>query len=313
MTTTPEISVAPALIASKGELEPARELDSTTLTAPIPIQNGHRRRRSAKGTTLNLTVMTLAAGLVATMALPAYAFEPDVTAAAAQVAPAAPEAQTLEVSSDAVASVVSRGGISATTREELEAARAAEQARLEAERKAAEAAAAEKAAAEKAAAEKAAAKKGTTQKSSSSSAAPAAASGSVVWPVSNPKVSSYFGPRASPCSGCSSMHKGVDFTPGAGTPVVAVADGVVKVARYEGSYGYWVLIEHTVGGQTVQSGYAHLQSGSISVSPGQKVSAGQRIAAVGNTGASTGPHLHFEIRLGGQQVDPLPWLRRNAG
>lgn len=144
--------------------------------------------------------------------------------------------------------------------------------------------------------------------------APAApASGTVIWPVgSGVKLSDGFGPRRSPCSGCSSNHKGIDMLPGAGTPILAIADGTVsKVGNYSGGYGVYVMVNHVVGGQKVTSVYAHMQSGSMTVDVGQRVSQGQRLGRVGNTGASTGAHLHLEIRLDGIPVDPLTWLRAN--
>ncbi len=140
----------------------------------------------------------------------------------------------------------------------------------------------------------------------------AVTSGSVVWPVgSNPKISSPYGYRNAPCSGCSTNHKGVDMVPGSGTPVVSVADGVVSQSGVQGSYGVIVVVDHVVGGVKVSTAYAHLQSGS-NISVGQKVSAGQQIGRVGSTGQSTGAHLHFEVRIGGVFVDPMVWLRANA-
>lgn len=121
-----------------------------------------------------------------------------------------------------------------------------------------------------------------------------------------------FGFRASPCAGCSSDHKGVDWTPGAGTPVASIADGVVTAVGYDGTYGMRVEIEHVVEGQVVRTFYAHLQDGSVPVSIGETVEVGQTVGAVGSTGASTGAHLHFEVRIGGTPIDPVPWLAANV-
>lgn len=137
---------------------------------------------------------------------------------------------------------------------------------------------------------------------------------SVVWPVgADAPLTSDFGPRPAPCSTCSSNHKGLDLARPNGYPIVASADGVVRQVQVSNSgYGNFVLIDHVVDGQVVQTAYAHMTYGSITVEEGQFVSAGQQIGAVGNTGDSTGNHLHFELRKNAVQVDPLPWLREKA-
>ena len=121
-----------------------------------------------------------------------------------------------------------------------------------------------------------------------------------------------FGYRHAPCAGCSTDHQGVDWTPGAGTPVASIADGVVVAAGYDGTFGMRVEIEHVIDGQVVRTLYAHLQSSSVPVAPGQSVEVGQVIGAVGSTGQSTGAHLHFEVHLGGTPVDPVAWLAANV-
>jgi murein DD-endopeptidase MepM/ murein hydrolase activator NlpD len=136
------------------------------------------------------------------------------------------------------------------------------------------------------------------------------------WPVpAGTPVASRFGVRSSPCSGCSSMHLGVDFTAGNGAPVHAIADGVVvEASRGDSSaLGVYVAIRHVIGGQDIISGYAHMQVGSMNLSVGARVSGGQVIGRVGSTGASTGAHLHFEIRVGGTHVDPLAWMHARLG
>lgn len=140
--------------------------------------------------------------------------------------------------------------------------------------------------------------------------APAAPSGAVGWPLSSgTTMTADFGPRAAPCAGCSSNHEGIDWTPGAGTPISAVADGVVTKATTAGAFGVHVTIEHTIGGTTYTSLYAHMQSGSMTVSVGDTVSVGQQIGKVGSTGASTGAHLHLEIHnASGTPIDPYAWL-----
>ena len=128
----------------------------------------------------------------------------------------------------------------------------------------------------------------------------------MVYPVGNIEVSSYFGYRNSPCVGCSTNHRGVDFAPGYGTDVRAAIAGTVTSVGYEGELGYTISIKDGKGMETI---YAHLIPDSGKVSPGDVVSLGQTIAKVGNSGLSTGSHLHFEIKLFGRHVDPLGILK----
>lgn len=126
-----------------------------------------------------------------------------------------------------------------------------------------------------------------------------------VWPVPGyyNRVSSPFGYRSR------GFHSGVDISGSGinGKVIVAAKDGVVEsVGRGNSGLGHQIAINH--GGGLVTR-YGHCLSGSISVSPGQRVSAGQAIARVGSTGNSTGPHLHFEVRVNGSAVNPLPYIR----
>ncbi|KJL29680.1 Murein DD-endopeptidase MepM [Microbacterium azadirachtae] len=124
-----------------------------------------------------------------------------------------------------------------------------------------------------------------------------------------------FGMRVHPITGEWSMHYGTDFAAADGTPIFAIADGVVTHAGFSGGYGGLIVIEHTVGGQRVASAYAHMWENGIYVSDGQTVSAGQHIGDVGSSGQSTGAHLHFEIRDGGSSgtaVDSEPWLAEHG-
>ncbi|WP_217634931.1 M23 family metallopeptidase [Micromonospora pattaloongensis] len=114
-------------------------------------------------------------------------------------------------------------------------------------------------------------------------------------------MSSEFGPR------WGRQHEGIDIAAAAGTPVRAAAGGVVRKASWYGDYGNTVIIDHGGGVSTL---YAH--NSALSVRPGQRVEAGQEIAAVGSTGDSTGPHLHFEVEVEGRPVDPRPWLRQRG-
>jgi murein DD-endopeptidase MepM/ murein hydrolase activator NlpD len=137
------------------------------------------------------------------------------------------------------------------------------------------------------------------------------------WPVapSSPIVTG-FGPRAAPCAACSSNHEGVDYDAGNGSPVRAVAAGIVVETSNPtaAALGVYLSIQHVIDGQTVTSVYAHMQAGSMPLRVGDSVTVGQIIGRVGSTGVSTGPHLHFEIRPGGATpVNPVAWLRARLG
>ena len=146
-------------------------------------------------------------------------------------------------------------------------------------------------------------------------AAPAGAA--VQWPFAGvTRISDGYGPRAAPCGGCSSFHDGLDMNPGVGTPIGAIADGVVSSvsATDNGGLGVHVLIDHVVGGQNLTSTYGHMLSGSAAVSVGQSVTAGQLLGNVGSTGQSTGPHMHLELHVDGvTAIDPYGWLTEHAG
>ena len=121
-----------------------------------------------------------------------------------------------------------------------------------------------------------------------------------IKPISGGRLSSRFGARSAPTKGASTYHKGVDWAVPTGTTVVASNGGTVAFAGWASGYGYAVYINHSDGRQTR---YGHLSK--VLVKSGQTVEQGQVIAKSGNTGRSTGPHLHFEIRIGGTAVDPL--------
>ena len=138
----------------------------------------------------------------------------------------------------------------------------------------------------------------------------------IVWPVVNwEKRASGFGPRSAPCGGCSTFHDGIDFNPGSGTPVMSIADGVVVLATENGGgLGVNVEVQHNIGGELVTSSYAHMQYGSLAVSTGQRVIAGQQLGRVGTTGQSTGPHLHLEMfGADGVRFDGFAWLSARIG
>jgi murein DD-endopeptidase MepM/ murein hydrolase activator NlpD len=137
------------------------------------------------------------------------------------------------------------------------------------------------------------------------------------WPVApGSPIADGFGPRIAPCAGCSSYHEGADFDPGYGATVHAIAAGVVVETNSAGysALGVHVAIEHVIDGQTIVSAYGHMQVGSMRLKVGDIVHVGQPIGLVGSTGASTGAHLHFEIRQNGTTpVDPLAWLHAHLG
>ena len=128
------------------------------------------------------------------------------------------------------------------------------------------------------------------------------APGSFSWPVSG-TITSPFGWRPNPFGGAPDFHPGLDIAAPSGTTVTAAAGGTVILAQWYGGYGNFILIDHGGG---VATGYGHLSA--IYVSVGQQVQRGQAIGAVGSTGHSTGPHLHFEVRIAGKPVDPAPRL-----
>ena len=135
----------------------------------------------------------------------------------------------------------------------------------------------------------------------------------VQWPLpESTGITSFFGYRS--CSGCSTMHSGIDFTPGAGVPIEAIADGVVVAPGLtDGTLGVHLTIEHVIDGVVIRSTYAHMQSGSVALSVGDTVARGQVIGNVGNTGQSYGAHLHFMIETeSGALIDPLRWMREHV-
>lgn len=137
--------------------------------------------------------------------------------------------------------------------------------------------------------------------------------GAVRWPFPYPvPMTDGFGQRAAPCNGCSTMHRGIDLLPGSGTPIFAIANGVVADYQEGWGYGTHVFVDHEIGGQRVTSLYAHMQSGSSPLRPGDSIKVGDFIGLVGSTGAVTAPHLHLEIRVDGVAINPLPWLSKHA-
>jgi len=127
--------------------------------------------------------------------------------------------------------------------------------------------------------------------------------GTFLWPTTSTVITSPFGMRTDPYTGIYTGHTGIDIGVGTGSPVYAAASGTVIIAGTYGGYGYAVVIDHGSGISTL---YGH--NSQLLVSVGQKVERGQTISYSGSTGWSTGPHLHFEVRVNGAYVDPMSYF-----
>jgi murein DD-endopeptidase MepM/ murein hydrolase activator NlpD len=123
-------------------------------------------------------------------------------------------------------------------------------------------------------------------------------------PVEGVRLTSDYGLRYHPVLGGRRAHKGVDLAGPVGTPIHATADGVVSKAEWFSSYGLYVSLEH--GGE-IQTRYGHMSR--LAVAAGQQVRKGDVIGFIGSTGRSTGPHLHYEVRIAGQAVNPVPYMQ----
>jgi murein DD-endopeptidase MepM/ murein hydrolase activator NlpD len=126
-------------------------------------------------------------------------------------------------------------------------------------------------------------------------------------PVEGVKTTSGFGMRDHPVIGGRRAHKGIDLAAPTGTPVYAPADGVVARAEWFSSYGLYIQVEH--GGE-LETRFAHLSR--LNVAAGQFVKKGDLIGFIGSTGRSTGPHLHYEVRVAGVAVNPLPYMQEEV-
>ena len=123
-------------------------------------------------------------------------------------------------------------------------------------------------------------------------------------PVNGAALTSGYGMRIHPVLGGRRQHKGIDMAEPVGSPVYATADGMVSRADWFSSYGLFISLEH---GGNIQTRYGHLSR--LNVAAGQAVHKGDLIGYVGTTGRSTGPHLHYEVRIGGVAVNPVPYLQ----
>ncbi len=121
-------------------------------------------------------------------------------------------------------------------------------------------------------------------------------------PINGARISSNFGKRRHPISGFTRLHKGTDFAAPTGTPIYAAGHGTVLRASRNGGYGHYVRIRH---GRDYETAYAHLSRYAKGIRPGLKVRQGDVIGYVGSTGASTGPHLHYEVWIDGKPVNPM--------
>ena len=128
----------------------------------------------------------------------------------------------------------------------------------------------------------------------------------LIWPSrSTKKISSYYGMRLHPIYGYWKMHTGIDIGASYGTDIISSADGVVTSVTYnEGGYGWYIVVYHGDGISTL---YAHCSK--VIAKTGQSVKRGQVIALVGSTGASTGPHIHYEVRVNGAHTNPLNYVK----
>ncbi|MET0297928.1 MAG: M23 family metallopeptidase [Microbacterium sp.] len=268
---------------------PVKTKAPAKVKAPRPVKAARptapkSRRRPLR----SLVILTMVGGLVATVAIPAYAASTRLPVEDAQTLQqmSAVDAQSLVVASDATATELARDSYSATTEDEI---------------------------AKKKAAEAAAARARALAKSTSAAASVpvninlvSPGTGEVRWPILNFTKGRGLGD--------SGYHQGVDLLAPGGTPLYAAAAGVVRTSQEAfGGYGVAVVIDHVIGGQRVSTLYGHMTYGSRQVVAGQTVEAGQLIGLVGSTGSSTANHLHFEVRVNNGLVDPWAWLTANAG
>lgn len=271
---------APTRVARTG-----RRAVSTAAAAPSAPRGPRKKTQPLR----NAVILTMVAGLIATVALPAYAATRPTSEALTLQQVSQDDAQSLVVASDATASSLTRDSYAATTAEEIQKKKD-----------------------EQAAAEAAAARAKAAVSSVSTASVPinisltSPGTGEVRWPLLN-----FTKGRGLWDSG---YHQGVDLLAPAMTPIYAAAAGVVSIsAESVGGYGVAIEIQHVIGGQQVSTLYGHMTYGTRQVQVGDSVAAGQLIGFVGSTGSSTANHCHFEVHINGSVVDPWEWLVVNAG
>ncbi|MFT4229735.1 MAG: M23 family metallopeptidase [Microbacterium sp.] len=232
----------------------------------------------------SLATLAVVAGLVATVAIPAYGALRSAPEAKTIQQVAQDDAQSLIVASEVETGGLDRDSYAATTPEEIAKKKAAEAAKLRASMY------------------------GTAATVDIDLSLVGPGTGPVRWPLATiTRIGDGFLSRGG-------AHYGVDLISPGGTPIFASTDGVVRVSQesYFG-YGVAVVIDGVIDGRKVTTLYAHMRYGSRTVGVGTHVKAGQIIGLVGATGRAYGNHLHFETRINGSLVDPLAFLRENAG
>lgn len=255
----------------------ARELESrrpvSRRTVVVRRKPEKPTRKSAGSSLLSFAAMVFAAALLVGASVPANAFMTDANQLGNVSSLSSVAGQTVAVSEDATVSAADRADFTVTSYAELLRARYGNR-----------------------------------------SYSYTVGRGAVQWPFPYPvPISDGFGERPPPCRGCSSFHRGTDFTPGAGTAIYAIASGTVIYTEVsDRGMGNNVIIAHTINGQSVQSLYAHMEMNSSPLNVGDVVNVGDFVGLVGHTGTAIGAHLHLEIHIKGQQVDPYAWLKANA-
>lgn len=283
----------------------AAEFDSTEKTVAVrsPRTPGSARSGASIVRPIRTVAILSAVGaLVTAIALPAFASGAPVTNASPATAQqlAADHAQSIVVASEATTVSGARSAFTATTPEEIAQKKAEEAARAAAE------------AAAKAAAEAAARAAASPATASVGTMASIAMPGQVIYPMAGGSYTLTDGFGA-PRTGRS--HMGQDFAASTGTPIYAAADGCVTLSQSSyGGYGETIEIAHPAlsGASAISTLYGHMNYGTRAVQVGQCVTAGQYIGAVGSTGWVSGSCLHFEVRMNGNEIDPLAWLQSNV-
>lgn len=287
-----EDSTSNALATRRAARSPRVRPAAAAPAAGAPATRRARRGSgaAAKASVRNVVVLSMVAGLVATVAIPAFGIARNDADAVTLQQVAADNAQNLLVASDATKVTITRDSYSATTADEIDKKKA-----------------------EEAAAQRARAAASASASSSSVSLANinlsmvAPGSGAVRWPLTSFTLGERVGAR-------NGAHQGTDMLAPAMTPIFAAAAGVVAVSQESyGGYGVAIAIDSVIDGQKVGTVYGHMTYGTRQVVAGQSVEAGQLIGFVGSTGRSTANHLHFEVRINGTVVDSYVWLQQNAG